>query len=520
MSRAEELLKQIMEHEVIILREEAKTEYSKYVEYTHAYDADFKIAKFQKYICDCIDKLLSNELLNDQGEPYEGILLSQPTQSGKSRCVTETLPSYFLGKNPYKHVIEVSYSETFAEKFGRRNKEKIIEFGEMFGIEISKSKASATEFELEKTKGGMLSKGFGGAISGNPADLTIIDDPYKSRQDADSPAYCKFIIAEWLSVVRMRVSATCKFVIIHTRWNEDDLIGYLLEVEPEKWFQISFPLEAEQDEEITGRKIGDALLPEAGKDNAWVKKFKTSFMNDPGEGGIRAWNALCQQRPTSLEGNMIKRHYWQRYKRTLEMSERGFFDEVIQTWDCTFKDTDGTDFVAGHVWGRKKANCYLLDRVNARMDIIETMKNIVVMTVAWPAALAKLIEDKANGPAVIQLLRLKIPGLIPIQASKSKGERVNAVLPLWEGKNVFIPDELEIDKGVYAPCLWAADVIEECAAFRPEKKAQKDDDVDGATMALARFIHVLVYEDPEDEEVVKHNFDRDIDGDVDGNWFD
>jgi predicted phage terminase large subunit-like protein len=491
--RLEFLYRQAAEKKALIDKLEARECYWKYVRYTHAFDKEFKIAKFQVYICDCIDKLLRNELLNDDGEPYEGMTISMPGQCGKSRCVTETLPSYFLGKNPFKHVIEVSYNEDFAEKFGRRNKEKIIEFGkELFNIEISPDKAAATEFELKKTRGGMMSKGFGGGISGNPGDLIIIDDPYKNRQDADSPSYKKFVIDEWLNVIRIRASATCKYIVIHTRWNEDDLIGYLLDTEPEKWFKISFPLEAEDNEEITGRKPGDALLPEAGKDNKWLKRYKTSFMNDPTEGGVRAWNALMQQRPTSVEGNMIKRKFWQRYKLSLEMQKGKGFDQLIQSWDCSFKDTDGSDFVAGGVLGRIGPNCYLLDLDYERKDIVKTMQSIDRMTKKWPKAIGKYIEDKANGPAVITMMRTKLPGLIPVTPAKGKGERVNAVLPLWEAGNVYIPEEIEVSPGVWRKCLWANTVIEQCAAFRPEKKTQKDDIVDMCTQGLSQFMYVFI----------------------------
>ena len=82
-----------------------------------------------------------------------------------------------------------------------------------------------------------------------------------------------------------------------------------------------------------------------------------------------------------------------------------------------------------------------------------------------------IIEDKANGPAVMQMLRNKIPGLIPIQASTSKAERVNAVLPMWEAGNVYIPDEIEVSPGIWKRCEWAEDVIDQCANFRPERKS-------------------------------------------------
>lgn len=473
--------------------EEAKTCYWKYVALTHKFDKKFKISKFQKYICDCIDKLINNELLNDKGEPYEGITVSIPGQHGKSRCITETLPSYYLGKNPYDHVIEVSYSDDLANTFGRRNKEKIEEFGgKLFDIKLSETKSSAEEFELENTKGGMLSRGIGGGLSGKPSDLTIVDDPYKNRQDADSPSYKQFVINEWLNVIRIRASAKCKYIIVHTRWNEDDLIGYLLDTEPNKWFEIRFPLECEEPEPITGRQPGDALLPEAGKDNKWLKNFKSSFLSDPTGGGIRAWNALMQQRPSSVEGNLIKRTYWKRYKLSLAMQKGEGLDEMIQSWDCSFKDTSTSDRVAGGVWGRKGADCYLMDIKYDRLDIVRTMEAIIEFARKYPKALAKLIEDKANGPAVIQMMRTKVPGLIPVKATKSKEERVNAVLPVWESENVYIPSEIEVRPGIWVPCSWSEQVIDQCAAFKPGKKVQADDLVDMCSQALNRLMYSFV----------------------------
>ena len=468
-----------------ILKIKATKRYADYVRYTHAYDKTFKLAKFQEYICDCVDKLLNNELLNEQGKPYEGVTVSIPPQHGKSTCLTETLPSYFLGKNPSKHVISIAYGEDLAVKFGRRNKQKIEEFGkELFGIELSKYSSSALEFEIDKYNGGMISRGIGGAITGNPGDLIIVDDPYKNRQDADSATYQKFVIDEWLNTIRTRSSAKCKFVIVHTRWNEDDLIGYLLQTEPDKWFEIRFPAIAEEDEPKIGRKAGEALLPEAGKDLAWLLEKKESYEKDPMEGGLRAWNALYQQRPTSKEGNMIKREWWKRFTLTLEMQRPGYWPLKVQSWDCSFKDTDGTDPVAGHVWAKSGANYFLIDHKGGRMDIVKTMDNINEWNSKHPDAIAKLIEDKANGPAVIRIMRDKVSGLIPIKATKSKAERLNAVLPLWEAGNVYIPDKIEVSPGVFVKCEWAQQIIEQFAAFRPEKKVQRDDEVDAGSQAL------------------------------------
>lgn len=493
--RLKKLYEELATGDALYEREMAKRRYANYVAYVHRYDKKFKLARFQEYICDCIDKLINNELVNDKGEPYEGITVSIPPQHGKSRVITETIGSYYLGRFPYDHVIEIAYGEDLAVKFGRRNKQKVEEFGNLFDEvdekgkiirkhELSKVSASALEFEIEGTNGGMISRGIGGAITGNPADLIVLDDPYKNRQEADSPIYQQFVIDEWLNTIQTRASSKCKYIVVHTRWNEDDLIGYLLTNEPDKWFEIKFPAIAEHDEPEISRKAGEALLPEAGKDIKWLINKKKSYENDPMEGGLRAWEALYQQNPTSKEGNMVKREWWKRFTLTLEMQKPGFWPVKVQSWDCSFKDTDGTDPVAGHVWAKSGANYYLIDHKGGRMDIVKTMDNINEWNSKHPDAIAKLIEDKANGPAVIRIMRDKVSGLIPIKATKSKAERLNAVLPLWEAGNVYIPDKIEVSPGVFVKCEWAQEIIEQFAAFRPEKKVQRDDEVDAGSQAL------------------------------------
>jgi predicted phage terminase large subunit-like protein len=490
----EETIKKQAELTAKILPLKAKENYASYVTFTHRYDKKFKLARFQEYTCDCIDKLLNNELLNEEGIPYEGICLSQPPQTGKTEVVTSTLPSYYLGKNPFDHAILLAYGEDLAVKFGRRNKQKVEEFGAIFNqaddkgkvtheFKLSSVSSAALDFEIDKTNGGMISRGIGGAITGNPGDLIIIDDPYKNRQEADSASYQQFIISEWLNTIQTRASAKCKYVVVHTRWNEDDLIGYLLQNEPDKWFEIKFPAIAEFDEPEIGRKVGEALLPEAGKDIAWLLKKKKSYESDPMEGGVRAWNALYQQRPSSVEGNMIKRDYWKRFTLTLEMQKSGYFPVKIQSWDCALKDT--ADPVAGQVWGKRGANYYMVDHIGGRMDIVETMKGITRLSAKHPDGMAKLIEDKANGPAAMRILRDRISGLIPVNpGTKSKAERVSMVLPLWVAGNVYIPDRIETSPGIYEPCLWANDIIEQCAAFKPDKKVQRDDECDAGSQAL------------------------------------
>jgi predicted phage terminase large subunit-like protein len=151
-------------------------------------------------------------------------------------------------------------------------------------------------------------------------------------------------------------------------------------------------------------------------------------------------------------------------------------DDQIQSWDCAFKDLNTSDYVVGQVWGRLGAMYFLGDQVRARMDCPATMRAVRGLYQKWPGTLAKLIEDKANGSAVVQFLQNEIPGIIPVNPAGGKVARAAAVSPLLEAGNVYLPHP------EYAP--WVNDFVEECAAF---PNGAHDDQVDAMTQALLRW---------------------------------
>lgn len=456
------------------IRKELKKElarrcYSDYCIYAHR--GNWILGKHLKLVCDTIEDLIYRKIKENI------LIISMPPQHGKSQCVTETLPSYYLGKFPTKRVIEVSYGDDLAQRFGRRNKEKIQEFGkELFNIELSKN--SDTDFEVKEHKGSMISKGIMAGLTGNPGDLIIVDDPIKNRQEAESETYRNRIWEEFLNSIYTRLSADGVIILIMTRWHEDDLAGRLLQNLPHKCKEINIPLEAEEND-ILGRKPGDSLFPEIGKDNEWLKDFKRVYSTNE---GTRSWNALMQGKPTAAEGNMIKRKWWQYYDVTPSR-----FDQMLQSWDCTFKDSDGSDYVVGTVWGRVGSDKYLLDMKRDRMDLPTTMEAITQTTNKWPNASLKLVEDKANGSAVIQMLRHKISCIVPVEPQGGKISRVQAVLPHIEAGNVYLPRNAE----------WLNDFIEECNSF---PNGKHDDMVDSMSQALTRLISdYSTYEEPKKE---------------------
>ena len=432
----------------------ARHDYGFYVEYVHR--GSYIPAKHTDYICEKVEKVERGII--------KRLMIWLPPRHSKSLTVSETFPSYFIGKNPVRRVIETSYGDSLARKFGRANRRKIEEYGaDLFEIKISSDNASMTNWGIEGHPGGMISAGIGGPITGEGADLLIIDDPIKNREEAESETYREKVWSEWQNTLLTRLHPGAAVIIILTRWHEDDLAGRLLAQEPDKWEVLSLPAEAEENDPL-GREPGEPLWPEHGYDKEWMEAKKK-------EVGSRTWAALYQQRPSPAEGGIIRRGWWQYYRQAPSR-----FEEIIQSWDCAFKDEQSSDYVVGQVWGRRGADKYLLDQVRDRMDFPSTVRAVESLSAKWPHARAKLIEDKANGPAVIATLKSKISGLIPVNPEGGKMARLQAVSPDIEAGNVYLPEPS------IAP--WVHDYIEEFAAF---PNGLNDDQVDATSQALLRL---------------------------------
>ena len=446
------LISEILNNLDALEKELAKEDYSVYLEYTHF--GRYRPSRHSDLICDYLMRVERGEI--------DRLMIFMPPRHSKSMTVTETFPSWFIGRNPNRRVIEVSYGDSLARRFGKANRQKIELFGEeLFGIRLSRDVNSVTSWDVEGHRGGMISVGIGGGITGQGADLLIIDDPIKNRKEADSLTYRNMLWNEWQNTLSTRLQPGGRVILILTRWHEDDLAGRLLEHEPERWTVLSLPAICDSENDLLGRKIGEPLWPEYGFDEKWAEETKKTV-------GSRTWNALYQQRPTPPSGAIIHRSWFKYYREAPAQ-----MDEYIQSWDFAFKDTDDGSFVVGQVWGRKGANKYLLDQVRAKLSFTESIRAIISLTSKWPQAQAKLIEDRANGTAIINTLRNQVSGMLPVMPSGTKVERLNAVSPQFEAGNVYIPHPS------IAP--WVHDYVEELVAF---PNAPTDDQVDATSQAL------------------------------------
>jgi len=236
-------------------------------------------------------------------------MLFMPPGSAKSTYGSVVVPSWVMGRTPGYRMIGVSYASDLARKLGRRTRSIVRQgaYKTLFGTEISQDSSAADEWALENgseyMSGGLLS-----GITGNRADLVVVDDPVKGRQDAESEVIRKRTIEAFDDDVRTRLKPGGSVIIIQTRWHEEDLAGSILPIgydgesgiircrDDADWEVVCLPAMAERSDDPLGRRPGEYLWPEWFPRSHW-----TQFERKP-----RTWASLYQQRPAPEEGDLFQ----------------------------------------------------------------------------------------------------------------------------------------------------------------------------------------------------------------------
>lgn len=430
---------------------------------------NYQIGWIHKEICTKLQKFFIDVL--EHKSPR--LILTMPPRHGKSQIVSRHFPAWVLGMFPDMHIIAASYAADLAQRMNR-DIQRIMSSDEYRRI-FPKSYLSPGRppkgkirtlslFDIPFGSGSFRSVGVGGGITGMGCDILDIDDPFKDRKEAESPTIRQRVWEWYTSTAYTRLSPGGGVLITQTRWHEDDLAGRLLEAMKSGYgddFEIiNYPAIAEKDE--IHRNAGDALHEERYSKESLLKIRKTI--------GERDWAALYQQHPAPAGGALFKTEWFKFYKET-DLPK--IFDTVLQSWDFTFKNSAGADNVCGSVWGVFNANIFLLDLVCKKMSFTESVEAIKEVTKKYPEAFIKLIEDKANGTAIIDVLKNSIPGIIPITPTESKVARANSVTPSFEAGNIFFPEVRNK--------IWMKNYLLEMETF---PNAAHDDQVDSTTQAI------------------------------------
>ena len=438
-----------------------------YIQYTAS---DYLPSYFSETVCVVIDKFIRDVKAGKR--PV--LILEAPPQHGKSEIVSRKLPAFLLGAESYLRIAAASYASSLADSMSLDVRRNLASPGHLRLFPVAGEKRKYTvnrngEFTAPGGQGSYISDGIGGGFTGKPADIFIIDDPIKNNEEALSMVTKEKIWNWYQSTCKTRMSKNSGQIIMATRWAEDDLSGRVMELYKgdDRLTVLSFPAINIKSE--VGYNPG---LPEG----ALVPQLHPieQLMEMKRESSDYWWSALYQQSPKALGGNVFKEIGIQ-YYFPKDLPEK--WDTVIDSWDCTFKDTDGTDFVVGQKWAKRGADSYLLLQIRDRMSFTKTKEEVRNLSRLDPQPRGGvLIEDKANGPAVIDTLRGEVPGLIPIEPDGSKLARAHAVTSYWEARNIWLPHP-EI-----AP--WVKLLINELTGF---PAAANDDQVDALTQALRKL---------------------------------
>ncbi len=414
-------------------------------------------------ICDHLEAVTRREVRH--------LLITIPPRHTKSLCASVAWPTWTWTHSPQVRFLCASYAADLSIEHAVLSR-RVIEsarYQRAFGRRVVLTTDQNIKSFFENTaRGYRISTSVGGAATGRGGDVLLVDDPHSLKEIHSETIRAE--VLRWHDQVwssRLNDPERGARVVIMQRGHESDLAAHLLE--KGDYVHLNLPTEYEPTTWVSPlgwrdprTTAGELLCPSRMGPQA-VAEARRNL-------GSQAYATQHQQRPSPAEGGLIKRQWWRFYTSLPDC------ETAVQSWDCTFKATADTDFVAGHVWGRAGADCYLLDRVHDRLTFSQTIAAVRRLSEKWPMAGAKLVEDAANGPAVIDTLSREIPGLIAVKPDGGKVARLTAVSPMIEAGNVYLPSP-EI-----AP--WVQDVIEEAAVF---PNGAHDDDVDAMSQALRRL---------------------------------
>lgn len=343
------------------------------------------------------------------------LLILEPPRHGKSEQMSRHFPAWVLGRLPDTRVILTSYNADLAAKFSRSARDIVLSgpyravFGDLASVdaavELSEDSRSVKSWDLAAPhRGGMQAAGVGGGITGSGANLFLVDDPFKNREEAESESHRDSVWEWWTSTAYTRLEDGAAVVGSLTRWHGDDWAGRLLKAmamdpKADRYVVLCLPAICEvengttkytkytKEKEIkdageTGEGIdgfeGDQL--EKMMDGVWVDRedplgrapgealWREKYSEDDLE-RIRAnvgeydYQALYQQSPYSRSGNFFRREWFtvvEAAPKLEEVTARMWF------WDKAGSISGKGDYAAGGVMSMTQDGLVYVENVARR----------------------------------------------------------------------------------------------------------------------------------------------------------
>jgi predicted phage terminase large subunit-like protein len=407
------------------------------------------------------------------------LLINVPPRSMKSILVSVLWPAWEWLQLPGGRWIFVSYSDALASKHSldRRTVIQSDWYQARWGSRIELAADQNVKSEFQNThRGVMVATSVGASVTGKGGSRIVVDDPHNPMQ-ADSDVQRESAITFFNNTLSTRLDdkRTGAIVVVMQRLHERDLAATCLDL---GYTHINLPADAEtpttlvmpRSGRIITRQPGDLLCP-AREGRAELDELKRQL-------GSAAYAGQYQQRPAPAGGLIFQRDWWKFY------DELPPVDEMAQSWDMSFKDGKDNDYVVGLVGGRKGADIYLCDRVKGQWAFSETCRQVAALRRRYPETGTILIEDAANGPAIVDSLGRQVSGIIAVTPEGGKLARARAAQPQVEAGNIWLPNPRPHGHLIHER-EWVDDFIHQCSVF---PNGAHDDDVDAFTQLVTRWL--------------------------------
>lgn len=379
-------------------------------------------------------------------EAFEGkhnrLMIFMPPRHGKSELTSKKAPAYFMGRWPQRKIIAASHTAQLAASFGGHVRDMIKDplhlavWGPQSALDPSTT--AKDDFKLIG-KGEYTALGVGGTPIGKGADLFVIDDPFKSREEAESPTQRQKVKDWYTSSVYSRLEGDGIIVLMHQRWHEDDLAGWLLrEHAEEDWKVIDLPaICIDPTSDPLGRLAGEALWPERYDEE---RLFKISRAIGP-----RDWLSMYQQKPRHGDGDEFKRDFMRYYQRSPAEIAPSLTIYILV--DAASSKKKGSDLTAMAVIGiGADGNKYLLDAVRDRLKLTERASTLMKLHRKWrPRSVGYeqygQMADVEHILTVMESENYRF-NITTLGGRMRKEERIRRMLPDLENSGWWFPESL------------------------------------------------------------------------------
>lgn len=382
--------------------------------------------------------VIDQALVDAYQTPDARLIISMPPQEGKSQRTSRRFPLWALTQNPDLRIAIASYESGVARRWGRAIRDDITTHATELGLRVRDDLSAQHEWQLAGHDGGVFTAGVGGAMTGRPVDVLIIDDPIKGREEADSPTYRERAWDWWQETAATRLAPGAPVILILTRWHEDDLAGRILAAEDgHLWNVVSIPAQAEAEDDPLGRPVGEFMDSARGRSVAQWEAIKLRST-------ARTWAALYQQRPAPVEGAVWKAP-WIDLNRARTGDVWHNLARVVVSVDPAAKSKRTSDLTGIVVVGLdREGHAWVLDDRTLRGTPAEWGMAAWTALLDWHGT-ELIVEDNQGGEMVQEVMRTAwltvqvhrrvqqlAPKVTTVTAHQSKRVRAESVAAYYE----------------------------------------------------------------------------------------